>query len=338
MKLHSNSRLAKYPKWAAPIILAVVIIGLSVTGQAQSQGNSSMSWASDLPVYDHVVIVVEENKNYEQIIGNNSAPYINELGKQSAVLTRMFAEEHFSEGNYFWLFSGSNQGVGYVDVIPPATMTTENLGHALFLTQRSFAGYSEGLPTISSQVGLAGRYARKHVPWVSFANLPRGNSADKSSNLRYPHDFPKDFKELPTVAFVIPDLIDDMHDGGLPSSIHAGDGWLKEHLDAYYQWAKQNNSLLIVTFDEDDRALGGGPTDPASPNPRMQNHIATIFAGAHIRPGKYDEGKGVNHVTLLRTLEAMYGLSRSGSQQDNAARAGISDDAIITDVFEKAGK
>lgn len=338
MTLHSNSWLTKYTNWATSIILATASVLLCGATPSQAQAKPASSWSSDLPVYDHVLIVIEENKNYEQIIGSSAAPYINQLAKEGAVLTRMYGEEHYSEGNYFWLFSGSNQGVGYVDQVPPANMQAENLGHQLFLTKHSFAGYSEGLPSISSQVGLASRYARKHVPWVSFANLPRGETPDKSSNLRYPQDFPKDFKDLPTVAIVVPDLINDMHDQRPPVSVPTGDAWLKEHLDVYYQWAKQNNSLLIVTFDEDDRAMGPGPTDPASPDVRKQNHIATVFAGAHVRPGKYDEGKGANHVTLLRTLEAMYGLSRSGKQQDFAAHAGISDDAIITDVFERGGK
>ena len=67
----------------------------------------------------------------------------------------------------------------------------------------------------------------------------------------------------------------------------------------------------------------------------LQNRIATIFAGAHVKPGDYSEGKGVTHVNLLRTLEAMYGLSRAGVQQPNAAGGGIRDDFIITDVFKK---
>jgi hypothetical protein len=40
-------------------------------------------------------------------------------------------------------------------------------------------------------------------------------------------------------------------------------------------------------------------------------------------------------VTILRTLEAMYGLPRAGAQQPNAAAGGIRDDYIITDVFQK---
>jgi hypothetical protein len=65
----------------------------------------------------------------------------------------------------------------------------------------------------------------------------------------------------------------------------------------------------------------------------LQNRIVTIFAGAHIKPGVYSEGKGITHVNLLRTIEAMYGLPKSGAQQPNAAGAGISDETMVTDIF-----
>lgn len=76
-----------------------------------------------------------------------------------------------------------------------------------------------------------------------------------------------------------------------------------------------------------------GLTDPAAAEPEDRNRIAAILAGAHIKPGDYEEGPGVTHVNLLRTLEAMYKLIPSGDQQQNAAAAGIADTAIITDVF-----
>jgi hypothetical protein len=68
----------------------------------------------------------------------------------------------------------------------------------------------------------------------------------------------------------------------------------------------------------------------------LRNRIVTIIAGAHIKPSVYPEGKGVTHVNILRTIEAMYGLPKSGAQQPNAAGAGISDDTIITDIFNVA--
>ncbi len=131
-----------------------------------------------------------------------------------------------------------------------------------------------------------------------------------------------------------------MHNGKPAKSIPAGDAWLRRNLDAYHRWAKAHNSLLIVTFDEnDDRTGYQGLTDPGvksvtdQASRDLQNHIATVFAGAHVKRG-YAAAAPATHVTLLRTLEAMYGLPKSGAQQVNAVRAGLVDDAIITDVFE----
>ena len=288
-----------------------------------------------LPTYDHIIIVIEENKNYEQIIASPAAPYINDvLKKEGATLTRIYAEEHHSQGNYFWLFSGSNQNVGFRDQVPQSSFNTSNLGEELIRTGHSFKAYSEDLPQIGSTIVSQGHYARKHCPWVSFSNVPNGPTVANSSNLRFPQDFPTDFSQLPTVAFVTPNLIDDMHDGALTPSITAGDAWLRKNLDAYYQWAKSHNSLLILTFDESDQSpFIGGLTDPADKNPANRNRIATILAGAHIRPGEYPEAQGVTHVNILRTLEAMYKLNKSGAQSPNAIKAGITDDFVIRDIF-----
>ena len=73
-----------------------------------------ISWLPNLPVYDHIVIVVEENKDYEQIFGSRfDAPYIRKLAIGGASISRMFGEEHYSQGNYFWLFSGAIKMSGF---------------------------------------------------------------------------------------------------------------------------------------------------------------------------------------------------------------------------------
>ncbi len=311
-------------------VLVLGLVSWSCSNQSSAAAPSNVacagasaatSWPFNLPVYDHIVIVVEENKDYEQIIPNPDAQYINgTLKAEGANLTRMYAEEHHSQGNYFWLFSGSNQNVGFHDWIPSKPIKADNLGTALIKAGRSFKGYSQGLPEIGSTVHKEGSYARKHVPWVSFPDL-------SNSNLRF-KDFPTDYSTLPTVSIVIPDLDNDMHDG----SVKNADSWLANNLGLYYTWAKANNSLLILTFDENDHETSG-LTDPAAARPADRNRIVTILAGAHIKPGDYDMGKGVTHVNLLRTLEAMYGLGRSGTQQALACKAGISDDLTLKDVF-----
>ena len=300
----------------------------SLASLARHSAPGTTPWPQGLPVYDHIVIVIAENKDYDQIIGSKTAPYINgALKQEGANLLKMYAEEHHSEGNYFWLFSGSNQGVGFGDAIPAHAVAADNLGAALLAADRSFKGYAEDLPAIGSTASESGAYTRKHAPWLSFSNLPNGTTPATSSSLRF-KDFPSDYRELPTVAIVVPNLDHDMHDG----SVRDGDKWLQKHIDGYYQWAKQHNSLLILTFDESEHGKKG-LTDPAAPAPEDQNRVVTILAGAHIKPGDYQEGAGVTHVNLLRTLEAMYKLAPSGAQQPNAAAAGIAGSAIITDVF-----
>jgi hypothetical protein len=319
-------------------------------------------WPAGLPIYDHVVIVVNENKDYREIIRQPGqplkldAPYINDvLVAEGAQFTQSFGTEHLSQGNYYWLFSGANQGVGHQDnEFPGPPFMTPNLGSQLIAAELTFKGYSEGLPAIGSMVWEDDEtaYARRHVPWTGFGNVPNGTTVETSSNLRF-EDFPSDFNDLPTVAFVIPNLNNDMHDPVLKPgiSVPQGDTWLQENLNAYYQWAKTHNSLLIYTFDEcNDRQLRVGLTNPFEEIPEgksclttgkrkpaleracdWQNLIVTIFAGARIEQGQYDEA--ITHVNVLRTLESMYGLPKAGAQQEFAAAGGISDDFIITNVF-----
>ena len=119
-----------------------------------------VAWAANLPVYDHIVIVIEENKDYKQIINDPAAPYINStLKAQGASFTRMYAEEHHSEGNYLWLFSGSNQNAGYTDRLPTKCFAASSLGEQLIRAGLSFKGYSEGLPAIGFDQGTKGNYA-----------------------------------------------------------------------------------------------------------------------------------------------------------------------------------
>ena len=350
------SRSAPLEKGPAMRRIALFLLALLLAGCASAP--PALKWPAGLPVYDHIVIVIEENKNYDEIIGNPGAPYINDvLKKEGALFVRSFGAEHNSQGNYFWLFSGSNHNIGFVDQVPSAQnhpdypFKAPNLGSQLIRKGLSFKGYAESLPAIGAtdEKAAGGLYARKHVPWISFANVPNGGTVETSSNLRFA-DFPTapaKFRTLPTVAFVIPNLENDMHNGPVAESVPKGDRWLRANLDAYYQWAKNNNSLLILTFDEsNDRRDYQGLTNPLV-DPQtctapgrdfeycrdLQSRIVTIFAGAHIKPGEYTEGKGITHVNVLRTIEAMYGLPKAGAQQPNAAGGGIGDDQIITDVF-----
>jgi phosphatidylinositol-3-phosphatase len=241
--------------------------------------------AAAVPTPAHIVVVVEENRSQTNIIGNKSAPYINQLAAGGAMMAQSFAEVHPSEPNYYALFAGNT--LVKDNVCPVNAGNTPNLGSQLLAAGYTFVGYAESLPAPGSPECKAGKYARKHVPWVSFGNIPASYSLPFSA---FPP--PANYPSLPTVAFVTPNLDNDMHDG----SIAAGDAWLYQNLSQYAEWAKANNSLLILTWDEDDNT--------------SRNQIPTVIYGANVRPGAYSEP--ISHYNVLSTLEQMYGLPKLG--------------------------
>lgn len=270
------------------VFLAAVLAALAA-GQAAAPASPA------IPRPEHVVVVVMENHGYDQIIGNPAAPYINRLAGQGATFTHSFALTHPSEPNYLALFSGSTHGV-HGDPCP-LTLHGPNLGHQLGNAGLSFAGYAEALPKQGSLVCDRGRYARRHVPWTNFPNVPA--SANRTFD-----QFPSSYGALPDVSFVVPDLCHDMHD----CPVGTGDRWLRRHMQPYVKWAQTHDSLLVLTWDEDEGSA--------------RNRILTVFAGQPVAPGRYAER--IDHYSVLRTIEDMYGLPPAG----NAAGA-----APVTDVW-----
>lgn len=250
---------------------------------------------------DHIIIVVEENHGYNQLIGSSNAPYINQLAKEGALFTDSHGVTHPSQPNYIALFSGSTQGVFNDDCSDKAVFNTPNMAASLLENGFTFKGYAQTMPEVGFKgcAYLKGEltkqtlYARKHAPWVNWQGTGLNNIPDSLSQPMT--SFPTDFNKLPTVSYVIPDMDHDMHNIGAPgdaAAIVRGDTWLKENLAEYVKWAKDHNSLLIVTFDEDDF--------------KVVNHIPTIIVGANIKPGEYSQK--INHYNILHTIESWYKL------------------------------
>jgi hypothetical protein len=313
------------------------------------------------PAFDHIVVVIEENHSFGDIIGSSAAPNINTLAASGANIINAstdpqgntsgsHAVRHPSQPNYLELYSGSNQGT-IQDGHPgstsepfssPPPFTTSNLGAALRGAGFSFATYSQTLPSIGFDGDSNGAYQRKHNPVTNWMNDINPTANQYPSTLDQPFttfqqiaNSPGGFANLPTVSFVVPDQNFDMHDG----TIQAADDWLKTNIiDTYLPWAMTHNSLLIVTWDED-----GDNT--------ATNQIPTIFAGARVKPGNYTEtnlnannphvasptdpgiqtptGTAMNHYNVLATMEDVYGLAHIGGSTN---RRSVSD-IFTTSIF-----
>lgn len=251
---------------------------------------STSAFAEHLPRPDHVVVVIEENRDYTQIMDTQrSDSYIHSLAKRGRLLTQSYGVTHPSQPNYLALFSGSIQGI--TDNICPHTLNSDNLASTLIDAGLSFASYAEGLPDIGDLSCSAGAYQRKHNPVTNW----QGTRLPASVNLRF-NDFPADFSQLPTIAFVIPNQNNDMHDG----SFFVADAWLKTHIEPYVEWAFKHNSLLILTWDE-----GGYLSD---------NRIVTLLVGPMVRRGQ--SAQHINHYGILRTLLDFYQLPAVAASHD----------------------
>lgn len=265
----------------------------SSAARSSARAGRAGTGAEGVPRFEHIIVVVEENKSYGELVGTSSAPFLNDLAGSGAVLTQSYAVTHPSEPNYLALFSGSTQGL--TNDSCPHQYNGPNLAASVIAVGETFMGYSESLPSSGYQGCRSGDYARKHNPWVNFP-LPVDVNQPMTA-------FPADFSKLPTVSFVIPNLGNDIHDG----SIAQGDQWLASHLGAYKDWAATHNSLLVVTTDEDDKGHG--------------NHITTILTGAHVRGGQYPTR--TDHYGLLRTLLDSLEVSPFGAAATSAPVAGI---------------
>lgn len=210
--------------------------------------------------------------------------------------------------------------------------STANLGAALRQAGKTYLTFSESLPhPLWDGEGdvnpLTDRYRRKHNPainWIDFgaARTPRavpeaqrrfvlpvdvnlGFQATEDPTGRRWRGFaedeqgrPLDYSRLPTVSLVVPDEQHDAHSASLADA----DDWLRRHIGPYATWAREHNSLLIVTFDED------GSTDTSQGDGyRTGRHtIATLFHGAGVRPGVYRER--VDALNVLATVLHDQGL------------------------------
>ncbi|WP_308011801.1 alkaline phosphatase family protein [Actinacidiphila acidipaludis] len=285
------------PGWISPrrrtaLLTACGLAAASAGVWAGLGGNAHAAGA--VPSPDHVVVVVMENHAYSQVIGSSSAPYINNTLKAGgANLTQSYAITHPSQPNYYALFSGSTQGVTDDSCVKPGFSSAANLGSEVIAAGKTWGSYNETLPSQGSTTCKSGNYAQKHNPWFGFSNVPV-NTAKTFAQ------FPTDYSTLPKMSFVTPNLCSDMHD----CSVSTGDTWIKNNLGAYATWAKTHDSVLVVTFDEDNSLSG--------------NRIPTVLYGQPVTAGS-SSATTYNHYNLLRTLEDLAGTSTHAGQAASAS-------------------
>ncbi len=240
--------------------------------------------------FSHVYLIVMENKNYSEIVGNAKAPYINSLIAKYGLATKYDAVAHPSEPNYLALFSGSTQGVTDDGVY---NLDGQNLADQLEAHGKTWQVFAQNVPldcfagaTASGGEDGSGTYARKHEPAISFTDISTSPArCSHISNFAHFDPAAADF------IFIAPNLCNDMHD----CSTATGDAFLQKFVPTILNSsAWQQNGVLFIVWDEDEGASSS-------------NRVPALVISNAVQPG-FQSTVAHTHYSLLRTIEDAWGL------------------------------
>ena len=225
--------------------------------------------SGSVPAFGHVLLVVEENHSYSEVIGNSSMPYLNSLTTQYGLATQYYANTHPSIGNYFMLTTG--QLISNDDSFS-GTVSVDNIVRQLLAAGKTWKSYAESIPSPGYTGGDSYPYAKRHNPFAYITDVV--NSSTQVNNLQSLTQFNQDLAngQLPNFSFLVPNLLDDAHDG----TLQLADQWLKTYIaPVISSSAFQKDGLLIIVFDEGDAGdstNGGG-------------HIAAVIVSPEAKQG-----------------------------------------------------
>ena len=250
-----------------------------------SMTSSSPVSSGAVPQFGHVVIIVEENASYSQVIGSADMPYLNGLANQYGLATQYYANTHPSIGNYFMLTTGQ---LVTTDDAYTGTVSVDNVVREVLAAGKTWKSYAEsrGDPSL---------YVQRHDPCSFFTDVV--GSATQKQNLVSFTQFATDLANnaLPNFSFIVPNLDDDAHNAPLSQA----DAWLKNNIAPLIANATfQKDGLLIITFDESlgtDTTNGGG-------------HVATVIVSTKAKPS-YQSTTMYQHQSTLRLMLDALGIS-----------------------------
>jgi phosphatidylinositol-3-phosphatase len=253
--------------------------------------------AASVPQFAHVIVIVFENKEEQQVIGGRDAPTFTRLARTYARLRDYHGVAHPSLPNYLALVSGGTHGIR--SDCTGCTVTGRNLADTLEQAGRTWKTYAEGLPRPGFTGASAGRYAKKHDPFLYFRDVV--GTPTRRNNVVPLTQLGADLRaqQLPDFALVVPDLCHSMHD----CSVRTGDRWLARTIPPLLDVP---DTAVFVTFDE-----GTAP-----------NHVPALVLGTAVRP-RTSFARRTNHYGLLRTIEDAWGLPPLGASAHTAPITGI---------------
>ncbi len=279
------------------LLLAAGLAG-TIQGMAEAQAGK-------------LVVIVEENDPYANIVGNSQAPYLNQLIANGELFTNYTAVASGSNPNYLAMTSGLTSALS-----PPSPNIFRAIdGTGGTRTWKEFMESAPGNCASGNSADIPGTsvslYTADHDPAYQYraSTTCSTNDVPMTTSTFNP-------ASLPSLSYIVPNQCDDMHTlpgsgqgcpayfGSNPGSslIALGDNWLASVVPSLLA---QPDVTVVITWDE-----GKLSTTPSE-------HVVALAAGAGVTPGSTD-GTAYNHYGLEAALYRYFGL---GAAPNNGATA-----------------
>lgn len=289
----------KSPRTTASIAAALALLLVSA-GRAPSPPVGRGSSPAAAPA--HVVVILMENKEFNDIIDSGKAPFLNAFARRNVLLEHEFAVTHPSEPNYLALTSGRT--FGSTTDCGACTFAGLNIADQLAKHHMGWKAYMQGVPSPCFKGDRAGvwpyMYSSGHNPFIHYKDI-------RSAPSRCAHIVPfselqsdLDLGSLPRYAFISPNECNDMHS----CAVGVGDRWLRRWIPRIMPKLGANG-LLILTFDEGSTLRGCcGPAIHGG-------HVVTVIAGPGAANG-VQIVRRVDHYSILGLIDDALGFQRLG--------------------------
>ncbi len=289
-------------------LLTTKAVPLSVTAEPGQPQASNVSPSSLVPAFEHVVVIVFENEDFGNVIGNTNMPQFNRLAQDNTLLTEYDAIRHPSLPNYIALIGGDTFGID--SDCNDCFIDAPSLPDLIEASGRSWKTYQEDMPQ-PCYLGDTELYAQKHNPFVYFDPIRLDQERCERSVVPLT-ELEADIQDgtLPNFIFISPNLCNDAHD----CTLDVADQWLATQLDRLIPALDDTNSpyLIVLIFDEAERhrTILGLPI-------RTGGRIPVVLISPQAINGFQDDTP-YTHYSLLKTISAAWHLSYLGHAADES--------------------
>ena len=274
-------------------------------------GHTPTAKQNQVPNFDHIVLMVLENQDYQKIVDSPEMPLLNALAKNNVLLSNYFAIRHPSLPNYIALVSGDTQGITkdcrdcFVDL--------PNLADLIEKSGKTWKAYQEDMPG-TCFLGDADPYVQKHNPFIYFDSIRLDPTRCQRSIIPLTQ-LDKDLaaNNLPNFSFIMPNICNSAHDCPLSTS----DKWVAGMVSKLQESPSfGKNSLIIITFDEGDKDNTGSCCGMGK---EAGGQVFTLLISPLAKDGHSDPTP-YSHYSLLKTILLAWNLPDLGKTGDPATQ------------------